>query len=318
MTRRKRSRGFKPSYRDNYFQTDSYNNALFLAMRDDIMQVALSRFKWVNLPPTCDARYLEWTLIHEGCATIAHPKSDPSCVLSLKAVQQGERNMYDNPRAWRAVGATGKTDFGCDWGNGVFIWDNETRYPVLSKINIWARELADIIRAKQINRFHMRMPVIISGASEHQFDMQNILKNISNGEPAIITTDGIENINVRVWNTGVEFLGETLTSEYENTWNIIYKELGIPSMPFKSERRVEAEVNSYKRQNQLAALSPLDMRRVAAKKYCERFGDSLADGEFYPVWNNDLITDNYELVHKFDTYLQSDGGDASDDSIWGG
>lgn len=314
MSRRKRKRAFRPSYRDNYFQTDGYNNALYLAMRDDILQVAMSRFKWVNLPPTCDARYLEWILIHEGCATIAHPKSNPACVLSLKAVQQGEPNMYDNPRSWRAMGSTGKTDFKCDWSNGVFMWENESRYPLLSKINIWARELADIIRAKQINRFHQRMPVIISGASEHQFDMTNLLKNITNGEPAIITTDGIENINVKVWNTGVEFLGEELTNEYENTWNIIYRELGIPSMPVKSERRVEAEVSTYSSQNKLAALSPLDMRRTAAQKYCERFGDTLAHGDFYPVWNNDLISANYDLMHKWSTFMDLDEGEGDGDT----
>lgn len=307
MTRRKRNTYKAPYYRDNYFQTVSYNETLFRCMRDDILQVALSRFKWVNLPDTCDARYLEWVLIHEGCATIAHPMDNPGYILSLRAVEQGPRNMYDNPRAWRAMGQTGETDFSCTWSNGVFMWENETRFPIIQKINIWARELADIIRSKQINRFHTRMPVIISGASEQQFDMQNILKNITNGEPAIITTNGIDNIDVKVWNTNVDFLGTDLTTEYENTWNVIYRELGIPSMPFKAERRVTAEVEAYENQNELAALSPLDTRRVAAKKYCDRFADNLPYGEFYPVWNKDVVSDNYNITHKFATFLEEGG-----------
>lgn len=308
MTRRKRGNNYKPPYyRDNYFQTASYNETLFRCMRDDILQVALSRFKWVNLPATCDARYLEWVLIHEGCATIAHPKEDPNYILTLRAVEQGQRNMYDNPRAWRAMGVTGETDFSCSWANAVFVWENETRFPIIQKINIWARELADIIRAKQINRFHTRMPLIISGASEQQFDMQNILKNITNGEPAIITTNGIDNIDVKVWNTNVEFLGVELTTEYENTWNVIYRELGIPSLPFKAERRVTAEVEAYENQNELAALSPLDTRRIAAKKYCDRFADYLPEGEFYPVWNKDVVSSNYDITHKYSTFLEQGG-----------
>lgn len=307
MTRKKRNRKpFRPDYRDNYWQTDAYNQQLFLSMRDDILQVALSRFKWVNLPETCDARFLEWTLLHEGAATIAFPKGHEDMILSLRAVQQLSRNMYDNPKRWRAMGITGKTDFLCDWNNGVFMWENETRFPTLTKINIWARELADIIRAKQVNRFHQKMPVIISGASEHQFDMSNLLKQITNGEPAVITTNGIDNIDVKVWNTGVEFHGQDYTEEYENTWNIIYRELGIPSMPFKTERMVTAEVDNYSSQNKLAALSPLDTRRVAAEKFCERFHSILPKGDFYPVWNNDNISDNYDIVHRFDTLLGSD------------
>lgn len=304
MSRKKRN--FRPNYRDNYWQTEAYNQNLFYMLRDDITQLALSRFKWVNLPETCDARYLEWTLLYEGAATIAFPVRDPSKIMSLKMVQQGEPNCYDNPRSWDAIGATGRTRFRCTWSNGVVVFDNVTRYPLIQKINLWARELADIIRCKQVNRFSVKMPVIISGASESGFDMANLLKQISNGEPAVIATNGIDNVDVRVWNTDVPFLGKELTAEYENTWNIIYKELGIDSLPFKAERRIEDEVTDTMQPTELAALSPLDCRRSAAAKFCARFGEYLPEGPFYPVFNRDNVSDNYNIAHRFDTVMGVD------------
>ena len=61
---------------DIYWASAAYNQRLFIMFRQQIIDLALTRFRWVNLPPTCDSRYLEWTLLFQGCATIAHPKSD--------------------------------------------------------------------------------------------------------------------------------------------------------------------------------------------------------------------------------------------------
>ena len=158
----KQRRAYRPDSRPAYWQTEAYNQQLFNMFQNDLIELALSRFHWVGLPETCNARYLEWTLLTEGAATLAYPSLASDTLLSLKAVQQGAPNMYDEPRAWRAIGATGKTNFICNWTNGVWIWENATRYPLMVKINIWARELADILRTKQINRYHMRMPLVIS------------------------------------------------------------------------------------------------------------------------------------------------------------
>ena len=134
---------YRPGSQPTYWQTEAYNQQLFNMFRNDLIELALSRFRWLNLPETCNERFLEWTLLTEGAATLAFPNTG-NTVLSLRAVQQGAPNMYNEPRAWRALGITGKTDFMCNWGNAVWIWENRTRYPLLVKINIWARELADI------------------------------------------------------------------------------------------------------------------------------------------------------------------------------
>ena len=301
----KQKKPFRPGQQATYWQTEAYNQQLFNMFQNDLIELALSRFRWVDLPETCNERYLEWVLLTEGAATLAYPSLTSKTLLSLKCVQQGAPNMYDEPRSWRALGATGKTNFMCNWTNGVWIWENSTRYPLMVKINIWARELADIMRTKQINRYHMRMPLVITGPQDRAFDVQNFYKNIANGEPFVLAYDNFSDIQTSATmpERAREYIGDKLQAEWSNTWDAIYRELGIDSMPFKEERMIEDEVNSTMQPTELARLSPLTTRRAACDKLNARFGDRL-ERPITVVWARDNITDNYDLRHRYDTLIE--------------
>lgn len=301
----KQKKPFRPGPQATYWQTEAYNQQLFNMFQNDLIELALSRFRWVGLPETCNERYLEWVLLTEGSATLAYPSLTSETLLSLKSVQQGAPNMYDEPRSWRALGATGKTNFMCNWTNGVWIWENSTRYPLMVKINIWARELADIMRTKQINRYHMRMPLVITGPQDRAFDVQNFYKNIANGEPFVLAYDNFSDIQTSATmpERAREYIGDKLQAEWSNTWDAIYRELGIDSMPFKEERMIEDEVNSTMQPTELARLSPLTTRRAACDKLNARFGGRLAR-PITVVWARDNITDNYDLRHRYDTLIE--------------
>lgn len=301
----KQKRPYSPGSRQMYWQTEAYNQQLFDMFRNDLTELALSRFRWVNLPETCNERYLEWTLFNEGSATLAFPSKGDNRLLSLRAVQQGNVNMYDEPRKWRAMGATGRTDFMCDWSTGVWIWDNATRYPLAVKINIWARELTDIMRTKQINRFHMRLPMVITGPQDRTFDIQNFYKSIANGEPAVLGYSALDDLklNAMLPERAREYVGDKLQEEWANTWDSIYRALGIDSMPFKEERMIEDEVNSTMQPTELAKLSPLNMRRIACDKLNARNGSKLA-APIGVVWARDNISSNYDMRHRYDTIIE--------------
>ena len=301
----KQRKPFRPGQQATYWQTEAYNQQLFNMFRNDLIELALSRFRWVGLPETCNERYLEWILLTEGAATLAYPSLTSETLLSLRCVQQGAPNMYDEPRAWRAMGATGKTDFMCNWTNGVWVWENSTRYPLMVKVNIWARELADIMRTKQINRYHMRMPLVITAPQDRTYDVQNFYKNIANGEPFVLGYDNFADIQTSATmpERAREYIGDKLNEDWRNTWDAIYRELGIDSMPFKTERMIEDEVDSTMQPTELARLSPLTTRRTACDKLNARFGGKMAE-PMTVVWARDNITDNYDARHRYDTLLE--------------
>ena len=59
-------RKYRPGAQPTYWQTEAYNQQLFTMFQSDLIELALSRFRWVNLPETCNERFLEWTLLTEG------------------------------------------------------------------------------------------------------------------------------------------------------------------------------------------------------------------------------------------------------------
>lgn len=320
MGRRKKGKGLS-FHQDQYWQTAAYNQSLFFSFRNRIISLAMSRFKWENLPPTCDARYLEWTLLTEGCATIAFPKSQRGTFYTTQAVWQGAPNVYDNPSRWRSVGNNG-WNFNVNASNGVFVWDNMTRYPITQQIDIWARELVDVMRTKQMNRMHQRIPFILTGPQEKSFDMANLYKQIAGGEPAVLTTDGISAIEVNALQTGVPYIGAELQAEFQNIWSQIYALLGIPNLPFKAERQIQDEVSNLSAPTEMTLLDPLSCRREAADKLNERFGRYL-DAPVSVVMNCDWQSANYSLAHDVSEQASQGtkladlfgvlGGDANDD-----
>ena len=290
----------------NYWESSDYNTRLFMMFRAEILGMAMSRFKWLNLPKTCDERYLELTLILQGQASIAYPKSKPGVFFSTQLAQVSRPNIYDNPTAWRAIGNNGFR-FDADWNTGVVVWDNRMRYPLLQKINIWARELTDIVRTKQLNRQHQKIPFIFKVPQEMKGQAENIYKQVSGGSPAIIGTSGMEQFEPDVWMTGVPYIGEELNSEMENVWNEVYQCLGIANQTFKTERMIEDEVKSQREPSQMARLDSLLCRREAAKKLNDRFGEYLKE-PIRVVWNYDNASDNYNFKHDLKQVLEVETG----------
>lgn len=283
------------SGKGNYWESADYNTRLFMMFRAEILGMALSRFKWINLPRTCDERYLELTLILQGQASIAFPRKNKGVFYTTQLAQVSRPNVYDNPTQWRAIGNNGFR-FSANWSNGVVVWDNRMRYPLLEKINIWAQELADIVRTKQMNRQHQKIPFIFNVPQELVDQAANVYKQVAGNEPAIIGTTGMENFKPDIWMTGVPFIGEELNAELENVWNEVYKSLGIANQTFKTERMIEDEVKSQREPSQFIRLDSLNCRREACDKLNERFGEYLEE-PIRVIWDYDNATDNYNFKH---------------------
>lgn len=310
MSKRKQDRNGLLWGNDTYWATGAYNTRLFQMYRQQIMELALVRFKWVNLPDSCNERYLEWTLLTQGIATIAYPRKQPGVFYSTQVAYASPLNVYDNPTRWQSIGNNGWR-FTASNRTGVLVWDNQYRFPIIDWVDIWARELVDIMRTMQMNRMHQKIPFILKGPQEKRLDMINLYKQVAGGEPAVIATNGIETIDMSVLKTDVPYLGAELFSAWQNQWNTIYQGLGIDNLPFKQERQIEDEVKSQTMPTQLMALNPLEARREACHKLNERFP------QYFPepldvVWRQDNESDNYNLLHNLETQLErNDGHDQS-------
>lgn len=281
-----------------YWESEAYNQQLYNMFLDDIMSLAVNRYKWLNLPATCNARWLEWLLLTRGSATIASPgfiRSLSGKLYTLECVQFGEPNAYNDPSRWIARGVTGRIHFNCTNRNGVWIWDNMTRYPLMQKCEIWARELVDVVRTKQVNRFHQKMPYIVQGDNKQKNMILNYIKQVAGYEQAIIANNSFDGIEAKVLSTNVPYLGEELTIEEKNIWSNIYLTLGIKNLTYKAERMVQDEIDTQQAPTDLKALNGLQPRREAAEKLNNIFGTNIQ-----VVWNQDNYSANYNLLNNIE------------------
>ena len=265
----------------------------------------MKRFKWLNLPKTCDERYLEWTLLHQGVATIAFPHKQQGVFYSTQVSQLSPLNVYDNPTKWQSFGNNGWR-FNVDKSNGVLVYDNIMRVPVLDMLLVWARELVDIHRTKQMNRYHQRIPWILQCPQEQEYQAQNLVKQVAGYEMAMITTNGFSNMETKIMSTNVPFLGAELTAEENAVWSRIFMTLGIPNINFKQERMIEDEVQTQTAPTELIALNGLECRRSAADKLNDRF-ERFLKKPIQVVVNRDNESDNYNLANNIKARTEATG-----------
>lgn len=279
----------------SYWQSSRINRALYACFVTQAENVALSRFKWLGLPPTCDERWLERCLLFEGQATIAFPSNMPGTFFSTKCAQSGPLNVYDNPTQWRSVGNDGWS-FSVNNANGVMVYDNLNRTPIMNQIDVMCRELVDCFRTKQINRMQQRSPYIIKGPRNKKFDLTQVIKQLFGGEPAVVGYQSMmDDISIEAINTQVPYLGKELQEDYENIWNQIYLLLGIRNLPYKSERRIESEVRTQNEPSDFNRLASLMARRQACDQLNRRFGKYLEE-PVRVVWNADNESENHDLA----------------------
>lgn len=298
MSKRCKGNGNRCGYEGEvYWGAFDYNRRLYNAYLNQVMQLAISRFEWRGLPATVDPIWLERTLLCKGVATIARPRkgSKRGFWYAAKVLTDGPLNIYDRPSKWVAYSRE-ILRFKVRPTNGVLIYDNVTRIPMLDALDLAVRELVDIQKTKQVNRFHQKIPYIIVTDPDAELSAENLLLNIMAGQPATIANPAITNIQPYTLDTDVPYLGAELTAAEQNVWNRIYTMLGIANVTFKSERMIEDEVRTMSEPASMMSLSGLLERRRAADQLSNLIGHEVS-----VIWRADNLSENVNAVENIQT-----------------
>lgn len=286
-------------------QSQQINSQAYLMAYSQMLNIALSRFKWLNLPKTCDPWFLEYNLLYFGYATIAYPHSKPGVFFSTQAVINSNFNVYYKPKRWTSYGING-WNFPVDNSNGVFIYANKARTPLIPTIEFFAHEIEDLYMTRRQNRFHQKTPFILEVPASQETAGVNVIKQISGGEMAIMATPGFtDTMKAHVLNTGVDYHGMELQNDIQNTWHSFYQALGIKNLPMKMERQTADEINDYGEPTDLRALSELEERRAACDILNTRFSKYLT-APIQVVWNQDNLSQNYDFMTNLKEQEETD------------
>ena len=72
----------------NFWESRKRNNQTFIMYYERLLSIAISRFKWNNLPPSVDSRFLELVLCCKGYACFF--RDDVMGYLALESTIGGE------------------------------------------------------------------------------------------------------------------------------------------------------------------------------------------------------------------------------------
>lgn len=296
MGRNKRPRQACNRADEVYWGSLSYNGQLLSVYKNIFYMLAMTRFEWVGLPKTVDPLFLERQLLLGGHATIAQPKKGKQRGFwySAKCVQTGPLGVYDYPKSWQAYNRD-QLRFNVTGKNGVWIYDNVMRFPLCAALDIFARELVDVQKTEQVNRFWQKLPFILVAPDDMDVSATNLLSQVMGGEPAIIANRYVKDMEPYTLGFDVPFLGRELNAAEQNVLNKVYTILGIANLTFKSERMIEDEVHDMGEPSTLMALSALNERRRAAEYLNTRFGMNVS-----VVWRTDYQSENFNLLENIE------------------
>lgn len=278
-----------------------------------LTNMCYARFKWENLPNTITARFIEQTLVHEGLVVFYKREFKTASgtvegYVALPAAPTGV-DIYGDPTEYQVVAGNGMIHDRLPAAACVPIWSDYSRIPDLDIITSYAERLADFDMTIQSDIITVRHPIIMAGDEAARLSIQNMWRNIQEGEPAIFAYDtAFEDIRAKLQalDTGVR-PDQILDIQLAKTkmWNEALNLLGVNSAnQDKKERLVEAETAANDDIISVTRGTYLDARRAAVDRINAKYGLSLSVS-----WrDNEVTSDQPGAAAESDVY----GGDFSE------
>lgn len=230
-----------------WLAADSFNRLTYNFYYDRLLEMSLSRYEWINLPDSVDARFLELTLFKNGQALFF--EDDVLGMLALPVIISGPFNVYKIPIRRRAftpgVSSVNETDkstvstYHAERTNkdSVICYNNMLHSPSLNMCRMYARRLADIDRTIDVNISAQKTPVLIEADSNTLLSLKNAYKQFDGNYPVIYGKKGIsEHINVLT--TGAPLVAPALQQLKQTIWNDALESLGIANHGADKKERV--------------------------------------------------------------------------------
>lgn len=253
------------------------------------MALCVSRFEWVNLPPTIDETMMEMFLFLDGKAVFF--KDEVLGYLCLQTMQEGAFNVYRIPKKNKAYAVNGYNQ-NLNIKNSVIIYNDVLRNNSMLDCQMYAQRLYNMERTIDVNVNAQKTPVVILCNDNQRLTMENLYMKYEGNQPFIFGNDKLEVDKVSVLKTDAPFISKELNELKCDYWNQALSHFGIVNVnEDKRERLISSEVEQGN-SNVIAQRDIwLNPRKQACKKINEMFGLNISvrfresevknDGELY-------------------------------------
>lgn len=253
-----------------FWDSATANNRTYNHYWQRIMEMAVTRFEWINLPSTIDERYLELALITDGHALFFY--DDVLGYLALRSANGGKLNVYDVPDYRTVVANNGYRYTGTE-KDSVIIYNNFLRTSSAIDIQLYAERLANLDRTIDVNVNSQKTPVLISCNQQQQLTMKNLYMKYEGNSPYIFGDNSISPDVIKVLKTDSPYVSDKLYILKEQIWNEVCGYLGIANISYqKKERMIRDEVQRGMGATIQSRYSGLIVRQQACRQINELFG----------------------------------------------
>ena len=265
------------------------NRRTYRLYLDQILEIAISRYKWNGMPKTIDERFLELTLCGRNGASLFFFDEDIGH-LALPCTLSGRYNVYNIPIQRRAY-ATNGYQANRDDTNSVIIYANQLHngMSIYNRLLQYAKDLYLIDRIIMINVNAQKTPLMVLADEKQMLTLKNLYMKYDGNQPFIFGNKSDLNPNsIQAMATGAPYVADKLYELKQNIWNEVLTFLGVPNVQVtKKERMITDEVNRGLGGVFASRYSGLLSRQQACNQINAMFGLNLS-----VEYRNESETDN--------------------------
>lgn len=256
-------------------EADALNWETYVYWFYRLTEIAVNGFHWVNLPPEIDERYLEMVLAFNGRAIFFEEPEIGFAALEMASA--GEYDIYNTPKERNAYGNNGYFRADLTDKDSVIIYNNYTRTPELLTIRMYARRLAEIDRAIDINIRTQKTTKILKCAEEERLTYQNLLAKYDGGTPFILGSKNLATLgDIETLDLTTPYIADKLQIQKRQTFNEVLTYFGVEnSNTEKRERMVTDEITSNLGGVTISRNSRMNARKTACEQINRKFGLNL-------------------------------------------
>ena len=257
-----------------FISTLNENVRTYRLYLDQILEIAIARYKWNGLPKTIDERFLELTLCGKNGAVLFF-KDENIGHLALPCTMSGRFNVYNIPIQRRAYAVNGYQATRDDT-NSVIIYSNQLHngMSVYNRLVQYAKDLYLIDSIILVNVNAQKTPLMLLADEKQMLTLKNLYMKYDGNQPFIFGDRNDLNPNsIQALVTGAPYVADKLYELKQNIWNEVLTFLGVPNVQMnKKERLITDEVNRGLGGVFASRYSGLLSRRQACDQINEMFG----------------------------------------------
>lgn len=262
--------------RDN----EAMNNASFYLWQSRLYELAISMFEWSGLPEGIDQRMLEWWLLRDGYVAFFYDEdlkyrsdnSAPEGYAVLQCMKGGPLDLYNYPQD-RTVYAANGFNKAVNPDNSVLIFNNMLRVPMMPTLDMYARRLAEIDRAIDVNVMSQKSTKILKVTDRNKLAVENLVMETQGNRYAVLVDKSIDLSDSDLLDFTSPFVAGDLYDLKARYLNEATTYIGVENSALeKKERLLESEVMAHLGLVESSRFTRLEPRKEAAEKINELFG----------------------------------------------